>query len=64
MCEETERGWDEKVIRARIGLGGAARGTKGADARSWVGTMSGVGSVCEEDGETDDWCRVRRLARR
>ena len=54
----------KKARGARIGLGHGARGTKGAEARSWVGTMSGVGSVCEEDGETDDGCRVRRLARR
>ena len=64
MCEETERGWGGRVACARIGLVGAARGNAGADAWSRVGTMSGVGSVCEEDGETDDWCRVRRLARR
>ena len=30
---------------ARIGLGRGARGTKGAEARSWVGGMSGVGGA-------------------
>ena len=49
-----------KARGARIGLGRGARGTKGAEARSWVGRMSGMGgSACEEDGETDDWWRVR-----
>ncbi len=50
----------KKARAARIGLGRGARGTKGAEARSWVGRMSGMGgSACEEDGETDDWWRVR-----
>ena len=41
-----------KARGARIGLGRGARGTKDAEARSWVGRMSGVGGA-----------RVRRMVR-
>ena len=42
--EETVRGWGWKKARDRA-RARRARGTKGAEARSWVGGMSGVGGA-------------------
>jgi len=42
--EETVRGWGWKR-RADRARARRARGTKGAEARSWVGAMSGVGGA-------------------
>jgi len=46
---------------ARIGLGRGARAGRRARrrGRGWVGCLEWGERVCEEDGETDDVCRVR-----